>query len=199
MNYLSHVYLSGNDIDIIIGNFIADSVKGSNYNNYPTNWQKGIHLHRFIDSYTDSHQIFKSHAKLFFNTHRHYSRVLIDMFYDHLLAKNWDKYNELSLEKFSFNFYNILQENRERLPFKVKSSLKYLIRENWFLSYSTIEGLEKILIQMEARTAFESKLSSSIKKFVSLLDIIEPQFFLFFQDIQKAIEKDFLTLYKTNH
>tara|TARA_B100000902_G_scaffold344499_1_gene349923 strand:+ start:1248 stop:1841 length:594 start_codon:yes stop_codon:yes gene_type:complete len=197
MNYLAHVYLSGNDIELAMGNFIADSVKGNKYNEYPMRWQKGILLHRFIDSYTDSHLIFKSHAKLFFNSHRHYSRVLIDMYYDHILAKNWSNYHEKSLKDFSNQFYKKLLENEDHLPLKVKSSLKYLISDNWFNLYSTIDGLKRILAQMESRIKYTSKLSESTDKFVSLLYIIEPEFFLFFEDIQKATKTELLkTKYK---
>jgi len=194
---LAHVYLSGNDIELAMGNFIADSVKGNKYNEYPMRWQKGILLHRFIDSYTDSHLIFKSHAKLFFNSHRHYSRVLIDMYYDHILAKNWSNYHEKSLKDFSNQFYKKLLENEDHLPLKVKSSLKYLISDNWFNLYSTIDGLKRILAQMESRIKYTSKLSESTDKFVSLLYIIEPEFFLFFEDIQKATKTELLkTKYK---
>jgi len=192
MNYLAHVYLSGNNEDIALGNFIADSVKGNRYENYPALWQKGILLHRFIDSYTDSHEIFRSHTKLFFNTHRHYSRVLVDMFYDHLLAKNWTKYSEISLNQFSEEFYRKLVLNKNDLPINVRSSLQYLITGNWFKSYSTIEGLKRILLLMETRTNYPSELSSSVEKFVSLLPIIEPQFFLFFEDIQNAVKQNLI-------
>ena len=197
MNYLAHIYLSGNDIELAMGNFIADSDKGYKYNEYPIRWQKGILLHRFIDSYTDSHLIFKSHAKLFFNSHRHYSRVLIDMYYDHILAKNWSNYHEKSLKDFSNHFYKKLLENEDHLPLNVKSSLKYLISDNWFNLYSTIDGLKRILAQMESRIKYTSKLSESTDKFVSLLSIIEPEFFLFFEDIQKATKTELLkTKYK---
>lgn len=197
MNYLAHIYLSGNDIELAMGNFIADSVKGYKYNEYPIRWQKGILLHRFIDSYTDSHLIFKSHAKLFFNSHRHYSRVLIDMYYDHILAKNWSNYHEKYLKDFSNHFYKKLLENEDHLPLNVKSSLKYLISDNWFNLYSTIDGLKRILAQMESRIKYTSKLSESTDKFVSLLSIIEPEFFLFFEDIQKATKTELLkTKYK---
>ena len=127
-------------------------------------------------------------VKLFFNTHRHYSRVLVDMFYDHLLAKNWIKYSEISLNQFSEEFYRKLVLNKNDLPINVRSSLQYLITGNWFKSYSTIEGLKKILLQMETRTNYPSELSTSVEKFVSLLPLIEPQFFLFFEDIQNAVK-----------
>tara|TARA_B100000686_G_scaffold353745_1_gene460618 strand:- start:1876 stop:2472 length:597 start_codon:yes stop_codon:yes gene_type:complete len=194
MNYLAHTYLSGDDYNIAIGNFIADSVKGREYKNYPALWQKGILLHRFIDSYTDSHLIFKNHSKIFFDSHRHYSRVLIDLFYDHLLAKNWDKYNSISLSQFSKEFYNKLLLNKEHLPSKIKYLLKYMIRDDWFTSYSTLEGLKKILTLMEARTAYPSMLSNSLDKFVKHSTRIESQFFIFFEDIQKAVKNKLLNI-----
>ena len=70
MNYLAHVYLSGDNIDIAIGNFISDCVKGNRYKSYPVKWQEGILLHRFIDTYTDSHEIFKNHSRLFFDSEK---------------------------------------------------------------------------------------------------------------------------------
>ena len=190
MNYLAHVYLSGDNIDIAIGNFISDCIKGNRYKSYPVKWQEGILLHRFIDTYTDSHEIFKNHSRLFFDSHRHYSRVLVDMFYDHLLAKNWKKYSIVSLNEFSKEFYYHLTLNKENLPLKIRSSLKYLIRDDWFNRYSNIEGLRLVLGQMETRTSFPSKLSSSTDKFVSLLSLIEPQFFIFFEDIKFAVKNN---------
>jgi acyl carrier protein phosphodiesterase len=110
------------------------------------------------------------------------------MFYDHLLAKNWSKYSNVSLNEFSKEFYYNLKLNQENLPLKIKSSLKYLIRDDWFNSYSTIEGLRLVLSRMESRTSFPSRLSSSTDKFVSLISLIEPQFFIFFEDIRYAVK-----------
>ena len=102
-----------------------------------------------------------------------------------------------SLKDFSNHFYKKLLENEDHLPLKVKSSLKYLISDNWFNLYSTIDGLKRILAQMESRIKYTSKLSESTDKFVSLLSIIEPEFFLFFEDIQKATKTELLkTKYK---
>ena len=89
MNYLAHVYLSGTDQDLSIGNFIADHVKGKAYLDYPDSIQRGILLHRKIDHFTDSHPLFKKNVSLLFPQYRHYSRVIVDMFFDHVLAVHW--------------------------------------------------------------------------------------------------------------
>ena len=93
MNYLAHVYLSGADPDLSIGNFIADQVKGKSYATYPYAIQRGILLHRKIDDFTDRHPLFKKNVRLLFPTFRHYSRVIVDMFFDHFLATQWGEYH----------------------------------------------------------------------------------------------------------
>ena len=86
MNYLAHIYLSGTHTELRFGNFIADAVPGKQYAVYAKGIQEGILLHRAIDTFTDRHHIFRKHSKLLFPDFRHYSRVIVDMFYDHFLA-----------------------------------------------------------------------------------------------------------------
>ena len=110
MNYLAHVYLSGSDKDLIIGNFIADHVKGKAYFDYPATIQKVILLQRKIDDFTDHHPLFKKNVTLLFPQFRHYSRVIVDMFFDHFLAAQWEFYHPDPLEDFSRQFYLLMQE-----------------------------------------------------------------------------------------
>ena len=183
MNYLAHVYLSRENIDLAIGNFIADNIKGNNYKKFNINWQKGILLHRFIDSYTDSHYIFREHSKLFFDSHRHYSRVLIDIFYDHFLAKNWKKYSHISLENFEFDFCKSLAQNLNKFPNEMSNKIRFFIYQKWFTKYSSIKGLIYILEKMDNKTQYESKFVTSIEKFISFAPEMESQFFIFFDDM----------------
>ena len=183
MNYLAHVYLSRENIDLAIGNFIADNIKGNNYKKFNINWQKGILLHRFIDSYTDSHYIFREHSKLFFDSHRHYSRVLIDIFYDHFLAKNWKKYSHISLENFEFDFCKSLAQNLNKFPIEMSNKIRFFICQKWFTKYSSIKGLIYILEKMDNKTQYESKFVTSIEKFISFAPEMESQFFIFFEDM----------------
>ena len=183
MNYLAHVYLSRENIDLAIGNFIADNIKGNNYKKFNINWQKGILLHRFIDSYTDSHYIFREHSKIFFNSHRHYSRVLIDIFYDHFLAENWKKYSQISLVNFEYDFCKSLTKNLNKFPNEISNKIRFFINQNWFTKYSSIKGLIYILKKMDNKTQFDSNLVTSIEKFISFAPEMETQFFIFFEDM----------------
>ncbi|MBL30643.1 MAG: ACP phosphodiesterase [Flavobacteriaceae bacterium] len=183
MNYLAHVYLSGDNMDIAIGNFIADDIKGNNYKDYKLDWQRGILLHRFIDSFTDSHKIFRDHSKLFFNSHRHYSRVLVDIYYDYFLAKNWTKYSSLSLPKFETNFSDHLKKNLNRFPNKLFNKISFFINHKLFSKYSSIEGLSFILKKMDIKTKYKSNMSDSINKFILFAPEMEIDFFIFFEDL----------------
>ena len=113
MNYLAHILLSGDSEDVILGNFMADKVKGRQYLNYGRGVQIGILLHREIDSYTDSHPVFLQGKRRLFGTYRHYSSVILDMFYDHFLAANWSAYSDVPLPDFTAEFYELLRRRQE--------------------------------------------------------------------------------------
>ena len=184
MNYLAHIYLSGVNRELKFGNFIADSVAGKQYKNYSETIQKGILLHRAIDDFTDNHYIFRKHTKLLFKDYRHYSRVIVDLFYDHFLASLWSQYNSQKLEDFTKEFYDQIEEEFELLPDKMKRAFPYMKSQNWLLQYETISGLELILEQMENRTKFDSNLKKSISNLVENYDVFKNGFVVFFQDLQ---------------
>ena len=179
MNYLAHIYLSGANIDLRFGNFIADSVPGKKYMDYSRTIQEWISLHRKIDSFTDQHSIFRAHKKLLFEDHGHYSAVLIDMFYDHFLASLWHQYHEQTLEQFSLDFYNQIELQQELLPSKLKLAFPYMRKKNWLLEYNSLEGLEDILGQMERRTKFKSNFKASISNLKTHYAIYENGFCFF--------------------
>ena len=164
MNFLAHVYLFNDNFSLAVENLIADRVKGKDLTDFPPMIQKGILSHRKIDIFTDHHPLFKEFVSLLFPIYRHYSRVIIDMYFDHFLASNWDKYHSKNLKVFSYEFYDALKIESENFPENIKNFSRKLIFYNWFDSYKTITGLELILAQMEQRTRFPSKLSASTKQ-----------------------------------
>ena len=183
VNYLAHVFLSGKDSAHAVGNFVADTIKGKEWEKYPSSIKRGILLHRAIDQFTDSHPIFKSHVRLLFSEYRHYGRVIVDMFYDHFLAKNWERYHDQALEIFVQEFYSILNVHYDDLPKVIQLRLPVLQRENWLLSYGSVEGLSRILAKMERRTRFSSNLSQSITALERDYLVFESGFFEFFDTL----------------
>jgi acyl carrier protein phosphodiesterase len=187
MNYLAHIYLSGTNTDVQLGNFIADFIRGNHYKNLPLDVQKGIKLHRFIDNYTDHHPIFKKSKKRLFNEFRHYSAVVVDMFYDHFLAKNFHKYSAITLYEFSQAFYLILEANSSILPKAVVNLIPVIKEFNWLYSYREIAQLKAILNQMNNRTKHVTELHKSVDTLTTYYSEFESEFFEFFDELQKAV------------
>lgn len=185
MNFLAHIYLSGNSDLVKIGNFMADGVRGKQYLDLHSEIQKGIILHRSIDTFTDAHPIFRQSTKRLHANYHHFSGVIVDVFYDHFLAKNWRLYSDEKLEDFVVNFYNSLDMYQDLLTEKAKIMMPHMIQQNWLLSYQTIEGIEKILSQMDNRIKRESNMQFSVKELRLFYNEFESDFKIFFQDLQK--------------
>ena len=190
MNYLAHVYLSCADESLTIGNFIADHVKGKAYLDYPETIQKGILLHRKIDHFTDQHPLFKKNVTLLFPQFRHYSRVIVDMFFDHFLAAQWEFYHPDPLEDFSRQFYLLMQGYSGRLPDKTKKILPVIAKYNWFVAYRSLQGLESILYQMSQRTRFHSNMSLAVLNLEKNYSNIALDFKVFFNELEDFVKHE---------
>lgn len=194
MNFLAHIYLSEGNEAIAIGNFIADSVKGKSYTKYSEYIQKGIVIHRSIDFFMDTHPLVKQGADRLFPVFRHYHLVLMDMFYDHLLAKNWQLYSEIPLEVYSENFYQLLEKNIAILPDNTLRMLPHLRRENWLVQYATLEGLAFILFQMNYRIRHKVDLVSGIEIFRQYETEYKNEFEAFFEEVQAFVHKKIISI-----
>lgn len=183
MNFLAHIYLSFGDDEITIGNFIADSIRGNKYDHLPERIQKGIALHLEIDTFTDSHAIPKVSSKRLHKNYSHYSRVIVDIFYDHFLAKNWSRYSDIPLDVFVENFYDLLEDHYTILPVGVKRMMPYMIADNWIYNYSKMEGIAKVLNGMNRRTKNRSKMNFAILDLEEHYDDFEKEFTAFFEEL----------------
>lgn len=185
MNFLAHIYLSGNDNEIIIGNFIADMVKGKKINGYKPGIVNGIKLHRAIDEYTDNHPVvIKSKSRLR-KKYRHYSPVIVDMYYDHFLARDWDKYSDIKINKFLSSAYNLLLKNYLILPGRGQKILPFMIANNWLAKYADFTNLQRNFEGMAKRTAFDSKMEEAVNDLIFDYQKYYEEFNLFFPEIIK--------------
>ena len=189
MNFLAHIYLSGEDDFVKIGNFMADSIRGSQYLDYPNSLQKGILLHRHIDSFTDAHPIYRKSKHRLHEKYGHYSGVIMDIAYDHFLAKNWRKYSNENLEDYAADFYKLMQDNYEILTERTKGMLPYMIGRNWLVSYATIAGLEMILFQMDYKTKHRVHMQEAIVEIQDFYTEFESEFFQFFEELVHSCQQ----------
>lgn len=194
MNYLAHIYLSGNDEELKIGNFIADSVKGKKYLSYPEQIKKGILLHREIDSFTDAHFLVRQGTARLMPKYGLYSGVILDILYDHLLAKNWKEYHPQNLADYVAEFYILLETNYKVLPKRVKSFLPIMCQQNWLLSYASLSGIESILFQMNHRVKNDVKLHLALNEFQEFHIKYELEFRLFFKELKAHVSQCILEI-----
>jgi len=184
MNFLAHIYLSGDDPQMRIGNFMADGVRGQNYEQYPPGIKNGILLHRAIDSFTDAHPVFRQSTKRLHPDFHHYSGVIVDVFYDHFLAANWKMYSTDDLEDYAQSFYQLLDSNHDILTDRVAHILPVMKTYNWLGSYASVDGISQILQQMDRRTDNQSKMRFAGDFLRRDYKLYEKEFFEFFPDLE---------------
>ena len=189
MNYLAHIYLSGTNDLLKIGNFMADSIKGHDYEKFDSEIKKGILLHRHIDSFTDMHPIYRQSKHRLHEKYGHYSGVIMDILYDHFLAKNWSKFSDEKLEDYANDFYQLLQDNYEILTERIKGMMPYMIARNWFVSYASIAGLEMIHFQMDYKTKHRANMQEAIVELQDFYTEFEAEFFLFFEELKSSCQQ----------
>ncbi|GGZ70838.1 acyl carrier protein phosphodiesterase [Algibacter mikhailovii] len=183
MNYLAHIYLSGDNELVTIGNFIADGIKGKRYKEHPQEIQKGILLHRHIDTFTDSHKTVRQSTKRLHNKYGHYSGIIVDILYDHFLAKNWKKYSDTPLEDYADTFYNSLKKHYDLLPLRIQNMMPYMLAGNWLLSYASIEGIGEVLDGMNRRTKNRSSMNEAVEELKEFYTEFENEFTIFFEEL----------------
>ena len=194
MNFLAHIYLSGNNDFVKIGNFMADGIRGKEYLNFPDDVKKGILLHRQIDTFTDAHLIYRKSKHRLHLKYGHYSGVIMDILYDHYLAKNWNNYSNENLKDYAQNFYNLLLDNQLILTDKANKMLPYMMKNDWLTSYATIAGIEKILFQMDYRTKHRANMQESIIELKEYYSEFENEFTTFFEELMNFSSNKLLEL-----
>ena len=184
MNFLAHAYLSFGQEEILVGNFIADFVRGKEMEKYPKKVQLGIRLHRAIDTYTDSHLLVKQAQSFLIPRFGHYSRVISDVFFDYFLAKNWNNYSDTPLEQFSLDSYGILSSYPQELPEAFRRMFHWMRTQNWLYAYREPLGIQAALDGLSRRARFDSKMNESTQVLWEKEEEIEAIFFAFFANLE---------------
>lgn len=190
MNFLAHLYLAPENEEIRLGCFIADAVKGSKYLNYSGDIQKGILLHRKQDDYTDKHPVIKECVVELRPAFRLYASVVIDIYTDHFLSKNWKEYSEVPLSEFTANSYELIEKYKDILPERMKEVFSYMKRNNWLENYQDLSFLQRVFEGMSRRTPFESNMTLAVNELKKNYDYFEKQFQLFFKDCRAEFLKN---------
>ncbi len=184
MNYLMHLYLSENDESLIVGNFIADNVKGNKVYDYSPGIAQGIFLHRAIDEFSDKHPAVKESIQKLRPVYGKYAGVAGDIFYDHFLAANFNDYSSVELNDFAGYCYKTLLKNWMNIPWDVKLFLPFLIKHKRLQSYANFSGLSNSLSIMSRHTSFPDKTDEAMQVLKENYTAFQTEFETFISEIQ---------------
>lgn len=190
MNYLAHIFLSGTNRKIQIGNFIGDAVKGNSYKNYPQDISNGILLHRAIDNYTDHHLLVIETVRKLKPDFGRYSGVLLDIWFDYLLASHFTIFSKVPLKHYVRRFYFSLIMNYRHLPPRIKGFIWHFILTDRLGSYSGLQGIRDSLEIMVKYHRIDISVEKAMQYLSEYKDELFAVFLQFFQELQ---------LYCNNH
>lgn len=192
MNYLAHAYLSFNHPGILVGNMISDFVKGKKQFDFPDTVQKGIRLHRAIDTFTDQHPATREAKQLFKPAVGAYAGAFIDVVYDHFLAADETELAEPDLLLFAKGVYTQLAEQQALLPEKFAGMLPYMTSQNWLYHYRSEYGIEKSFGGLVRRAAYLDDASEAFLVFRNEYPALQDYYRAFFPEV-KTFASSYLT------
>lgn len=190
MNFLAHTFLSCDDDHLLLGNFLADFLKNKEVLLLPESIQKGIFLHRKIDSFTDQHPLVKQGTRRLQARHRKYSPVIIDIFYDYLLANNWSRYTEESLEDFTQRIYKILSDNIALMPPRLQDRVANMIAHDWLMSYGQKDGLAYTFRRVQERVSKPEQFMEVMNSLDRDMDVLTVEFNAFFPEAIQFVREE---------
>lgn len=189
MNYLAHLFLAEDTAESILGNLLGDFAKGAAKEQYSTPIQQGIELHRKVDIYTDTHPIVREAKGSISSERKRYGGILIDVFYDHFLAKHWMKYSSIPLQYFTQKVYTLLLQQQNVLPDTLRQILPTMIQQDWLTSYQQISGVEAAIARIARRLKRGEPLVNGVEELKVHYQEFELGFEIFFPELISSVEQ----------
>lgn len=182
------MYLSCNDPDLTAGNYVADFITNSQLAAFPENIQKGVLLHRAIDSFTDNHPVIQSCNARLRPSQRKYAPVVTDIIMDYMLSLHWAEFHHEPLADFAVGIYTTLEAYFPVFPEKVQVLLPKMIKDDFLLSCSNDVRLQNTLKFLSRRAGFENNIHLSHHDIELEFHAYKDDFFNFFPDVIRMVE-----------
>lgn len=182
MNFLAHALLAGDAPALIVGGVVGDWIKGPLPGVLPDDLAKGVALHRAIDSFSESHPAFRRSRSRVSPGRRRYAGVLVDVFYDHLLARNWAAISDRPLDEYCEAVYRLIRDRLHELPASSHTALALMANEDWLTSYAKIEGIADVLARMSRRARQPNPLSNGEVEVLADVDGFTGDFYSWLDD-----------------
>mgnify|MGYP000896388831 FL=1 len=188
MNFLGHLLVSGDDPLIITGNFMADAVKGRDLSAHPEGIQRGIRLHRRIDTFTDQHAITLQGRERLRAHCGKFAGVALDIFYDHCIASTWS--GDESLPDFAARLYALLEAHAHLMPERTRRMLPYMVRGNWLAGYASLDGIAQALDGLARRVPNGAALIGAEKVLAAHRDAYVGECSAFLRDLRTHLSRE---------
>ncbi len=189
MNWLAHLVLSEPSSAFRIGNLLPDILPWSEWAALPAKYQRGMECHRVIDAFTDSHPIFRRSVRRVDGPFRRYAGILIDVFYDHFLARMWSHYAAVPLEEFAAEFYASLPAHRNDLPATAYTRLLQMKAGDWLCSYRELHGVRRALEGIGTRFRKPLELGEATAELEMRYHALSDDFVEFFPALRSRVER----------
>lgn len=187
MNYLAHLYLSEDTPESLVGNLMGDFVRGGDLSRYGEEIARGIALHRRIDAFTDAHEVVRESKRRISAGNRRYAGVLVDLFYDHFLAREWDRYSPEPLPRFAARVYGALEQHHALLPERLQAVAIRMAAGDWLVSYREVSSIGAVLERMSGRLTRENSLPRGIEDLTARYEELGADFERFFPDLVEYV------------
>ncbi len=187
MNYLAHLLLAGRTEASRLGALLGDFMLGQELAAFPPPVQGGIRLHREVDRFTDAHPVFRRSRSRLDPRTRCFAGVIVDVFYDHFLARGWDAWCEQPLSGFAAEIYGMLGRRLPELPPRMQHVVPFMIREDWLTSYRETEHVGRALRRMSRRLKRENPLGEAIGELHAHYRELQSDFDAFFPELVRGI------------
>lgn len=192
MNWLAHVFLSEPSTDFRLGNLLADLVRGADRAGMPSDFLRGAACHKAIDAFTDSHPIVLASRRRLDARYRRFSGVLIDIFYDYFLARNWTTYEARPLDEYASAFYLDVRRRQLTLPADASTTLARILQHDLLGQYQRLEGVEhslrRISTYLSQRWGRPFELQTSIAELRAHESALAADFAAFFPQLRAHVD-----------
>jgi len=185
MNYLAHAYLSFGHPDILAGNMISDFVKGRKKDTLPIAIQKGIHLHRAIDRFTDEHAAVRDAKSVFRPDYRLYSGAFIDIAFDHFLATDPEEFSDITLKQFAVKTYDMLEPYKNVFPENFVQMFPYMKSQDWLYNYQFPLGIERSFAGLVRRARYLTESATAFQLFRTHHELLKSCYDRFFPELKE--------------
>lgn len=189
VNFLAHIYLCDGTPESVLGAVLGDFIKGRLAGRFTPGVREAIRMHRAIDRYTDAHPIVHASRRLVSASRRRYAPVLIDLFYDHLLARNWSRYSAVPLADFTRAVYAVLLERADTGPERFRQVVPRLAAGDWLCAYAEIDGIARALAGLSRRARRGEMLLGGVEELTRNYAELDGHFRSFFAELRAEVAR----------